>query len=136
MFVFDRMNELTTKAVIETVPAEITVIDASDEVVAWNKHEKRLFHRPTSCMGLNFRACHPKESLAKVEQIVGEMKAGSRDKARFWISMIVPPDTRKHMILIEFFALRDDTGKYLGCLECTQDIEELRNLTGEKRLLD
>jgi PAS domain S-box-containing protein len=136
MFVFDRMDEHLAKAVIETVPAEITVIDAHDEVVAWNKHDKRLFHRPTSCMGLNFRDCHPRESLAKVEQIVGEMKAGRRDKARFWISMAVAGDTAKHMILIEFFALRDETGQYLGCMECTQDIDEAKKLIGEKRLLD
>ena len=136
MFVFDRMNEPLTKAVIETVPAEITVIDANDEVVAWNKHDKRLFHRPTSCMGLNFRDCHPRESLAKVEQIVGEMKAGSRDKARFWIDLPVGPEKTRHKIMIEFYALRGKDGTYLGCMECTQDVEEIRNLSGEKRLLN
>ncbi len=30
---------------------------------------------------------------------------------------------KKHKILIEFYALRDDGGKYLGCMECTQDVE-------------
>ena len=39
MFVFDRMDETTVKAVIETMPAEITVIDDQDEVVAWNRHD-------------------------------------------------------------------------------------------------
>jgi len=55
MFVFDRMDEKLVRAVIETMPAEITVIDANDEVVAWNKSDRRLFHRPQSSMGLNFR---------------------------------------------------------------------------------
>jgi DUF438 domain-containing protein len=71
-----------------------------------------------------------------VEQIVAEMKAGTREKARFWIDLDVPYDTaKKHKILIEFYALRDDTGKYIGCMECTQDVEDARNLAGEKRLL-
>ena len=73
MFIFDRMDEKMVRAAIDTFPAEITVIDANDEVVAWNKHSNRLFHRPDSCMGMNFRECHPAESLHKVEQIIAEM---------------------------------------------------------------
>jgi len=134
MFLFDRMDEKLVKAVMETIPAEITVIDANDEVVAWNRHENRLFHRPMTSMGLNFRKCHPEHSLGKVEQIVAEMKAGTRKKARFWIRAKVGED--RHLALIEFFALHDEGGKYLGCLEVTQDIEEQLHLKGERRLLD
>jgi PAS domain S-box-containing protein len=133
MFMFDRMDEKLVRAVVETIPAEITVIDANDEVVAWNRHENRLFHRPMTCMGLNFRQCHPEHSLAKVEQIVAEMKSGTRQKARFWIQAKVGAE--RHLVLIEFFALRDESGRYLGCLESTQDIEDHRHLEGEKRLL-
>ena len=133
MFMFDRLDAKTVKAVIETIPAEITVIDANDEVVAWNKNDTRLFHRPTTSMGLNFRECHPSTSLAKVEQIVAEMKAGSRQKARFWIQAKVGEE--RHLVLIEFYALHDDSGHYLGCMEVVQDMEEIRHLEGEKRLL-
>ena len=132
----DKMNAVMLKALIETVPFEITVIDANDEVVGWNQHDKRLFHRPWNSLGLNFRQCHPEKSLPMVEAIIAEMKTGTRDKARFWIDLTVPYDTaKKHKIMIEFFALRDDTGKYIGCMECTQDIEPARELQGEKRLL-
>jgi uncharacterized protein len=134
MFIFDRMDESLVRAALETIPAEITVIDANDEVVAWNKHGKRLFHRPETSMGLNFRNCHPAESLAKVEQIVAEMKAGTREKARFWIQAKVGDG--RHLVVIEFFALRGEKGEYLGCMEVTQDMEDVRGLEGEKRLLD
>jgi hypothetical protein len=134
MFVFDRMDEKMVKAALESFPAEITVIDANDEVVAWNKNDNRLFHRPQTSMGLNFRKCHPASSLAKVEQIVAEMRAGQRQKARFWIQAKVGGE--RHLVVIEFHALRGEGGEYLGCMEVTQDIEELRRLEGEKRLLD
>lgn len=132
----DRMNEKVIKAVLEAMPAEITVIDGNDEVIGWNKHETRLFTRPMTSMGLNFRECHPKESLDRVERIVDEMKSGKRDSARFWIDLGVGPKKEKHKILIEFFALRDEAGKYIGCMEFTQDVEEIRRLEGQKRLLD
>jgi hypothetical protein len=39
-------------------------------------------------------------------------------------------------ILIQYFALRDAAGKYLGCLECSQKISHIQSLEGQKRLLD
>jgi PAS domain S-box-containing protein len=132
----DQMNEKMLKALLETLPVELTVIDANDEVVGWNRHDNRLFKRPLTSMGVNFRYCHPESSLSKVIQIVEEMKAGRRDSSRFWIDMKTGPDGGKHKVLIEFFALRDDGGNYIGCLECTQDVEHIRKLEGEKRLLD
>ncbi len=131
----ERMSEKMVRSMFETMPLEITVIDQNDEVVGWNRHENRVFRRPLTSMGLNFRQCHPEESLAKVEQIVGEMKAGTRDKATFWIDMPLGPAGEKHKMFIEFYALRDDDGTYLGCMECAQDVQAIRALEGEKRLL-
>jgi uncharacterized protein len=78
--------------------------------------------------------CHPKESIDKVIKIVDDMKKGTSDNARFWIDLPLKSGATKHKILIEFFALRADDGTYLGCMECTQDIEEIRNLQGERRI--
>jgi len=134
---FDQMDAKMVQALIEALPVEITVIDAKDEVVGWNKHEERLFRRPLTSMGLNFRQCHPEASLHKVESIVDEMRRGKRDRARFWIDLAVATDGgKRHKVLIEFYALRGPSGEYLGCMECTQDVEEMRGLEGEKRLLD
>jgi DUF438 domain-containing protein len=64
------------------------------------------------------------------------MKANKRDKARFWIDLPIGPDGKKQKILIEYFALRTKDGKYLGCLEVSQNIAGIQSLSGEKRLLD
>lgn len=133
---FDKMNSEMVKAMIETLPAELTVIDANDEVVGWNKHETRLFKRPMTAMGMNFRQCHPQKSLAMVERLISEMKAGTRDKASFWIDLEVVKGEPKHKMLIEFFALRGEKGDYLGCMEVTQDVQHIRELQGQKRLMD
>jgi hypothetical protein len=132
----ERMSEALVAVMFETLPIEITIVDANDEVVGWNKHETRVFKRPMPSMGLNFRDCHPEESLHRVVRIVEEMRTGVRETARFWLDFAVEPDGKKHKILIEFFALRDYSGKYLGCMECAQDIEEIKRLEGQRRLLD
>lgn len=133
---FDNLTPQLIKSILETIPGEITIINDKDEVVGWNKHDTRIFRRPIVAMGANFRECHPQKSLHLVEKIVNEMKEGRRDKARFWIDMKVNENEPKHKILIEFYALKSPDGKYLGCMEYDIDIEDIKKLEGEKRLLD
>jgi hypothetical protein len=124
------------EAILETIPIEFSALNANDEVLGWNKHETRIFKRPEAVVGRNVRKCHPEKSLAKVEQILSEMKAGKRDKAEFWIDLPIGPGGEKHKILIRYFALRNKNGEYLGCLEASQDIHDIQKISGEKRLLD
>ena len=124
------------ESVFETLPVEFSVLDAEDNVLAWNKHETRIFKRPKNVVGRNVRDCHPNQSLDKVEKILYEMKSGTRDKARFWIDLSVGSIEVQQKILIEYYALRDSEGTYLGCMEVSQNISEIQQLTGQKRLLD
>ncbi len=123
-------------AIIETLPIEFSVLDKDDKVIAWNKHETRIFKRPAGAVGRDVRKCHPPKSLAKVEQILSEMKKGKRDKAAFWIDLPIGEGGEKRKILIQYLALRNKNGEYLGCLEASQDITDIKKIEGEKRLLD
>jgi PAS domain S-box-containing protein len=123
-------------AVLETLPIEFSVVDANNSVLAWNKHETRIFKRPKGVVGKDVRNCHPKKSLDKVEQIISDMRKGTRDKAQFWIDLPVGPQGEKQKVLIEYYALRDLKGTYLGVLEASQNISVYQRITGEKRLLD
>jgi hypothetical protein len=40
------------------------------------------------------------------------------------------------LIYIRYFAVRDKDGNYLGTMEVTQDITDIKGIKGEKRLLD
>ena len=122
------------EALLERLPVEFSVTDADDRVVAWNRHETRLFRRAQGVLGKDVRNCHPKSSVDKVERILSEMKAGARDTAEFWLDMEV--DGKPEKVLIQYFALRDTTAKFLGCLECSQKVGHIKSLTGQKRLLD
>lgn len=131
-----KLSDNILKALLETLPIEFSVIDEKDKVLAWNKHDTRIFKRPKAVIDKDVRNCHPKKSLHKVEQILNEMKEGKRNKASFWIDLSIDPQEGKQKILIEYFALRNESGEYLGCLEATQNITKLQTLKGQKRLLD
>jgi PAS domain S-box-containing protein len=129
-----KLNQAVLESLLETMPIEFSVIDSEDKVLAWNRHESRIFKRPTAVVGRDVRKCHPEHSLDKVETILSEMKAGNREMAEFWIDMKIEGKPEK--VLIQYFALRDKDGVYLGCLEASQRINRMRSLSGEKRLLD
>jgi PAS domain S-box-containing protein len=130
------LPQKTLEALLETLPVEFSVVDAQDKVLAWNRHGSRLFKRPESVVGRDVRDCHPRRSLDKVEAILAEMKRGQREIAEFWIDMKLPGGEEPEKVLIQYFALRDEAGAYLGCLECSQRIGRLQSLRGEKRLLE
>ncbi|RLC04431.1 MAG: hypothetical protein DRH90_08660 [Deltaproteobacteria bacterium] len=118
-------------AIMETLPFEVTFVDAQDSVAYFNRLDKeKLFVRSRSVIGRKVVKCHPGKSVDKVEQIVNGFKSGELDKAEFWI------DLGGKKILIRYFPVRDQQGEYLGVLEVTQEISEIQKLTGEKRLLD
>jgi len=118
------------EGILETIPVEISFVDENDLVKFWNKHETRIFKRPMSVIGKSVQNCHPKHSLDKVKQILSDFKGGKKDSAKFWI------DLGGRKVYIRYFAVRDKAGGYLGTLEATQDITEIKNIEGEKRLLD
>ncbi len=115
-------------ALLETLPIEFSVIDKSDNVLAWNKHETRIFKRPARIVGKNVRNCHSKKSLDKLETILREMKEGKREKVRFWSDLPIGKNNEKNKVLTEYYALRDTAGNYLGCLEASQNISEIQKL--------
>ena len=129
-------NEKELDAILETLPVEFSVLDKDDKVLAWNKHETRIFKRPEGALGKNVRNCHPPKSLSKVEQIISEMKAGKRDMAQFYIDLPIGKNKELNKVLIQYFALRDKEGKYIGCLEASQNITPIQKIQGQKRLLD
>jgi PAS domain S-box-containing protein len=125
----ENVSKETLEAILDALPVEFSFIDEDDAVRIFNKDGDRIFPRPRSVIGRRVQDCHPPKSLHKVQQIIDEMKAGTRDVAEFWI------DHRGRKVLIRYFAVQNKDGKYLGCLEASQDITDLQKIKGEKRLL-
>lgn len=118
-------------AIMETMPVEITFVDADDTVAYFNRLDKdKIFVRTRSVIGRKVEMCHPQKSVDKVSRIVEGFKDGTRDKAEFWI------DFMGDKILIRYFPVRNEEGDYIGVLEVTQRIGEIQKIKGEKRLLD
>jgi DUF438 domain-containing protein len=115
---------------LRTLPVDITYVDADDTVRYFSQTNDRIFQRSPAIIGRKVQNCHPPQSLNKVQQIVDDFRAGTRDHAEFWIQM------GEKFVVIQYHALRDENQKYLGTLEVSMDAAHLRSLQGERRLLD
>jgi len=126
----ENLSREQLEGILEAIPVEISFVDEHDSVRFWNKHDTRIFKRPLSVVGKSVQDCHPRQSVYKVNELLTDFKAANRDSAEFWI------DLRGRKVYIRYFAVRDKEGKYLGTLEATQDITEIKEIEGERRLLE
>jgi len=126
----ENLSREQLEGILEAIPVEISFVDEHDSVKFWNKHDTRTFKRPFSVIGKSVQDCHPRQSVYKVNELLTGFKTANRDSAEFWI------DLRGRKVYIRYFAVRDKTGNYLGTLEVTQDITDMKEIEGEKRLSD
>lgn len=123
------MKEL--EALFIHLPIDITFVDKNDKVRFFSHSPNRVFERNVSVIGRDVRMCHPPGSVHIVEQILNDFKSGKENKAVFWMSKFMG----NRFIYIEYSAVRSPEGEYLGVVEITQDITEMRKLEGDQRLL-
>lgn len=113
-----------------TLPLDLTFVDAGDRVAFFTEGPDRVFARSKAIIGRKVHNCHPPRSVATVDQILSDFKAGRQNVAEFWINF------QGKFVHVRYFAVRAPDGHYLGTVELTQDLTPLRALQGERRLLE
>jgi len=115
--------------ILNTLPFDITFVDKDNIVKYYSQGKERIFPRTKAVIGRTVQNCHPPASVHIVNDIVEDFRSGEKDHEDFWIKM------GGKYVYIRYFAVRDNSGEYLGALEVTQDIQPIRELQGEKRLV-
>lgn len=117
------------EAVLNSLPGDITFVNAQDKVQYFSEGKHRVFPRTRTIIGRLVEDCHPPKSLDRVLAVVESFKSGEKDEEHFWIQK------DGLFILIRYYAVRDQAGHYLGVVEVTEEISGLRELEGSKTLL-
>jgi uncharacterized protein len=117
------------EAVFNSLPYDLTFVDKDDNVRFFSHGAERIFDRNKAIIGRKVQFCHPPQSVHIVEKILNDFKSGSRSAAKFWINF------KGMLVHIAYYAVRGKQNEYLGTLEVTQDISELKSVEGERRLL-
>lgn len=123
-----RIEELMP--LLHALPMDLTFVNKDDEVSFFSDSADRIFRRTKSIIGRKVQNCHPPDSVEIVEKILTSFKEGKKDVHDFWLRV------KGRFIYIRYVAVRDANGQYLGTLEINQDITRIKELEGEKKLLD
>ena len=124
------LSKRELESILNTLPVDLTFVDKDDTVKYFSKGEERIFIRTKAVIGRKVQLCHPQKSIHVVNKILEAFKTGKKDVAEFWVQK------NGRLVYIRYFAVRDKDRKYLGTLEVTQDITDIKKIEGEKRLLD
>ncbi len=116
-------------AILNRLPIDMTFVDRNDKVKYFSQSEERIFQRNRAILNRDVRHCHPPASAHIVDKIIEDFRSGKATRAPFWINM------GGKMIHIEYFALRNEKGEYLGTLEVSHNVTPYRELEGEQRIL-
>jgi uncharacterized protein len=111
------------------LPVDLTFIDQDDVVRYFSHGKERIFARTKAVIGRTVQNCHPPRSVHVVEELLADFKAGRKETEDFWIKF------RDKYVYIRYFAVRDESGKYIGTLEFTQNIDPIKAIEGEKRIM-
>ena len=103
-------------AMLNTMPMEITFVDHVDINRYFNDGEK-VFKRPTTAIGRDVFSCHPPKVEPIVRGIIDSFRKGERDNVAVWLEKVGRP------FYVNYMAVRDKQGNYLGTLELVQDMQ-------------
>ena len=111
------------------MPVDLTFIDENDVVRYFSHGKERIFARTKAVIGRTVQNCHPPQSVHVVEELLKDFKSGVKDAEDFWIKM----KENLFISVTSLFVMKKV--KYMGTLEFTQNVSEIRALEGEKRIL-
>ena len=107
------INELN--AILNTIPAEITFVD-KDNINKYFNDGDKLMKRPKMALGRNVMTCHPPKVQVMVNAIIDDFKNGRRNNVPVWM------EKAGKTLYVNYIAVRDEKGNYLGTLELVEDM--------------
>lgn len=110
------MNVEQLTALLNTIPLEITFVDA-DNINRFFNEGPKVFKRPQMAIDRDVFSCHPPKIESMVRAIIADFRKGVRDSVPIWMNK------NGRAMLVTYMAVRDRNQKYLGTVEIVQDME-------------
>ena len=125
------LNLKQIQAIIDLLPFALTFVDEHDRV-AFFGGAASFYPHSKNVLGLPVFECHTAKSRPLIEKIFHQFHSGEKDHYEFWFQ----PKKLGRYLYLRYYAVHDESGKYLGCLEVGQDVTEIRQWQEEKRTIE
>ncbi|MBP2057433.1 DUF438 domain-containing protein [Lactobacillus colini] len=125
------LNLEQLNAILDLLPFAITFVDSEDKVAYFGGAAK-IFPHSKNVIGNSVYSCHLPESVPVVKRILDDFRNNKKSSYEFWFT----PKMLGQTLYLQYMAVHNQAGEYLGCLEVAQNITKIKNLKGEKKKLD
>jgi NAD(P)H-dependent FMN reductase len=117
-----RLSLKEVQQIFSTIPFEIDLVDSSDRFAWYSDKPNREHVRSVASLNEPITECHPPKAVPIVTKIINSFRDGEKDVVTrpLWMN--------GHRSLIQYYALRDIDGHYLGTIEFTGSVEYILNL--------
>lgn len=117
-----RLTLKEVQQIFSTIPFEVDLIDSTDHFAWFSDKPNREHVRNTASLGETVQECHPPMAVPAVMSIINSFREEKKDVVTrpLWMN--------GHRSLIQYYALRDINGHYLGTIEFTGSVEYILNL--------
>ena len=117
-----RLTLKEVQQIFSTIPFEVDLIDSTDHFAWFSDKPNREHVRNTASLGETVQECLPPLAVPAVMSIINIFREGKKDVVTrpLWMN--------GHRSLIQYYALRDINGHYLGTIEFTGSVEYILNL--------
>ncbi len=117
-----RLSLKEVQQIFSTIPFEIDLVDSSDRFAWYSDKPNREHVRSVASLNEPITECHPPKAVPIVTKIINSFRDGEKDIVTrpLWMN--------GHRSLIQYYALRDIDGHYLGTIEFTGSVEYILNL--------
>lgn len=129
-FTEGKLNLRQLQAILDKLPFALTFVDAADKV-AYFGGGAEIFPHSKNALGNLVFYCHPAEVRPKIKQMFKQLHAGEKDEFDFFINQ----HKKNRQLYLRYYAVHDQQGEYLGCLEVAQDVTEICKWASEQKLI-
>lgn len=117
-----RLTLSQAQQIFSTIPFELDLIDHTDHFTWYSDRLDREHPRSTDQLEETVEECHPAFIVPGVKAIIQSFKDGRRDMVERAVVM------KGHKTLVQYYALRDVDGSYLGTIEFTGNVDHIIDL--------
>lgn len=103
-------------ALLNTIPMEISFVDG-DNINRFFNEGPKVFKRPAAAIDREVFSCHPPKIEPMVRQIIDDFRNSRRDVVPVWM------EKGGRTMLVQYMAVRNRAGNYIGTVELVQDME-------------
>lgn len=114
-----RLTLTQVQQIFSTIPFEIDLIDNTNHFTWYSNKPNREHVRTVDELDESVAECHPPRVLPIVMKIIDSFKDGTKD------FVVRPLVMHGHRVFIQYYALRDVDGEYLGTIEFTGSAEPI-----------